>query len=1470
MTLAAKRLAGRRGHALLIAALAVGATWVSAPSALAAPEWSVKMAHANPYGQQASQCIPNHEVEPSATPPCGINPFTEATGDEGEGGRGETFARESGYNTYTITVKNAGSTSAGKVTVRDRLPAGMMLVAAHEREEAGGTGWEGGKEPRACKIVVSPAEAECTSSAPLEKEKSYPPITLHVFVTPQAANPSTNVATVTGGGGAEKSTTEEEGKTKITEAVPFGFDSFTTNIGSCEPEQSCAAPFKPFTQAGGHPFAVSTGLTLNFTTSAYPNAGGTEQLLEPVGGGAKELQVELPPGFVGNPLAPPQCPRAVINGPFCPLSVAVGYTSYTLESGLAAGIEQGRPRVMPQANLTTTSLVYNLEPPAGQPASFGFCFSKCLPLILDAKLRSGGDYGVTVGDTAVGERPLAADVTFCEHGVGGEPPNYHCEPAKPSSKPLLTNSTKCTGPPPLWSALANPWDEPAKYASKPVFVGAKLMGGAASEESFVTGCDKLPFHPKLEFKPSSPSEGGTSQAGEPTGMTLALNVPQNGLNEAGALATPAVKNVAMKLPAGMTLSPSAADGLQACTKAQFWPPENGAEPAEHREPAVPAQCPLASQIATVEVDTPLLSGTPTVSGGAVFDGHTEKVVKEGVPVTCSEGMWTGSRGSRELSYQFLRNGKKITTEEAKDATGNTFPGVYAVKQQDLGQAVQCQVTATNAAGSSVAVSRYAAGLFTCECSALPKAKNPPPLPEPPLPPSSIAAPSGTPEVPNTLECSPGAWTSSTSPTFTYQWLRGGQEIPGAAKPKYELVAADQGKIIQCQVTGTNASGSAIADSAAVVVAPEPSAPPPLPGAALQGQMFAGQPECSPCTNTDAEGGKLIRVFLQVRDPLGCPPSAPVQECPGITVKQVGKGTLNTATGQLTTTFSNAPQQPFELLQVRLKGGARAPLANQDKCGPAATEADLTPWSAPGLGGLAGSEPIPGTPDAFPPAEYEVTGCGLPQFSPSFNAGTTNNQAGAFSPLTLAFSRTDKDQKVQGLTVHTPPGLAGMLSNVALCPDQQANSETEECPAASQIGTTETGAGPGPHPFYLPGKVYLTGPYKGQPFGMSVKVPAVAGPFNLGVVVVRSTIHVDPSDATVTVTSDPFPKIRDGIPTDIRDVNVNVNRREFIFNPTNCSPQQISATLTPVQGPSAQVSSPFGIKGCASLPFHPTFTASTAGQASKFNGASLNVKVTSAGLGQAGIAKVNVQLPKALPSRLTTIQKACLASVFEANPATCNESSVIGTATIHTPVLKNPLSGPAFLVSHGNAAFPDVEFVLQGEGILLILDGKTDIKNGITYSKFESTPDAPFTSFETVLPTGPHSALTAFLPGEGNYNLCGTTLTMPTTITGQNGAVIKQETQIAVTGCPPTVGITRIRVAGSALLVTVNASAPGTVSISGDGLKTTKRSLTAGAHQVRVPFTKAGIKRHKHHKRTSVRVQLVAGGQSVAKTATVRL
>jgi hypothetical protein len=310
------------------------------------------------------------------------------------------------------------------------------------------------------------------------------------------------------------------------------------------------------------------------------------------------------------------------------------------------------------------------------------------------------------------------------------------------------------------------------------------------------------------------------------------------------------------------------------------------------------------------------------------------------------------------------------------------------------------------------------------------------------------------------------------------------------------------------------------------------------------------------------------------------------------------------------------------------------------------------------------------------------------------------------------------------------------------------------------------------------------------------IPAKAGPFDFGQVVTRSTISVDPLTAQLTINSE-LPTMlntltyKTGVPVQLRRVDVTVERpgnAPFQFNPTNCSPLQITGTLSGDQGAAKAVSSPFQVANCNALPFGPKLSATTAAQASKSNGESLNVTVTSGGLGQANIAKVFLTLPKILPSRLTTIQKACLQAVFSANPATCPEGSVIGNATIHTPVLNSSLSGPAYLVSHGGAAFPDVEFVLQGEGLTLILDGKTDIKKGITYSRFESAPDAPFTKFETVLPAGPHSALTAFVPTKDNYNVCKSAreLVMPTEITAQNGNVIKQNTKIGVTGCKKAV------------------------------------------------------------------------------------
>lgn len=556
---------------------------------------------------------------------------------------------------------------------------------------------------------------------------------------------------------------------------------------------------------------------------------------------------------------------------------------------------------------------------------------------------------------------------------------------------------------------------------------------------------------------------------------------------------------------------------------------------------------------------------------------------------------------------------------------------------------------------------------------------------------------------------------------------------------------------------------------------------PLLASPLEGQVFVGSPECSPCTAADARDGRMVRLFIQAQGP-------------GFVIKIPGSVSLDPVTGRLMASFRETPQLPFSDLRLSLKGGPRAPLVNPQSCGQASTVSTLESWGAPV------------TPAAISSSSFEVTGCGDPNvFSPSFTAGTTDPVAGALSPFTTTFSRTDQDQDLSGIQVTLPPGLLGTLSSVPLCGEPQAGRG--ECSSASEIGHATVGVGAGSEPIYLPvagqppNPVYLTTGYKGAPFGLSVVVPAVAGPFNLGDVVVRAAISVDPHTSQVTIVSDPFPRMLDGVPLHIKTVNVTIDRPGFTFNPTNCEALKIAATILSTQGVSAALSSPFQATSCASLPFKPGFGAFTQAKTSKADGASLTVKVSEKP-GEANIRKVDLRLPKALPARLSTLQQACTAAQFEANPAGCPAGSVIGTATAHTPVLGAPLTGPAYLVSHGGAAFPDVEFVLQaderGGDVEIILDGQTDIKNGITYSKFETVPDAPISSFETVLPVGPHSVLGTDIPAKAKNSLCGQSLSMPTRIIGQNGAVLTQATKIAVTGCVKAKALTRAQKLAKAL------------------------------------------------------------------------
>ncbi len=528
---------------------------------------------------------------------------------------------------------------------------------------------------------------------------------------------------------------------------------------------------------------------------------------------------------------------------------------------------------------------------------------------------------------------------------------------------------------------------------------------------------------------------------------------------------------------------------------------------------------------------------------------------------------------------------------------------------------------------------------------------------------------------------------------------------------------------------------------------QPTGTHPLPGA-----VYIAKPHDNPFDS-------LLAIYVAIDDPET-----------GIVVKLAGHVEADPQTGQLTTTFQESPQVPFEDFKLEFFKGAHAALRTPPTCGAYRTTSVLTPWSFPEGARKTPSDPyqITAAPGggACPATQAEE------RHSPGFEAGTESPTAGAFSPFILHLARADDSQELKGINTVLPPGLTGKLAGVAECPNAAieaaehksgaAEQASPSCPASSQLGIVNVGAGAGPAPYYVQGKAYLAGPYKGAPLSLAIVTPAVAGPFDLGTVVVKAALLVNPETAQITAKSDPIPTILQGIPLDVRSIAVKLDRNQFSLNPTSCEKMAVGGEALSILNQSASLTDPFQVGGCSALPFGPKLKLSLKGKTNRAGNPALKAVLT-AKPGEANVAGAQVTLPHSEFLDNAHIKTVCTRVQFSANE--CPAASIYGHATAITPLLDQPLSGPVYLRSSSNK-LPDLVAALNGQ-INVDLDGRIDTgKGGGIRNSFEVVPDAPVSKFVLEMQGGNKGLL------ENSENLCSPQAKTHAIVnfTGQNGKI----------------------------------------------------------------------------------------------------
>jgi hypothetical protein len=541
--------------------------------------------------------------------------------------------------------------------------------------------------------------------------------------------------------------------------------------------------------------------------------------------------------------------------------------------------------------------------------------------------------------------------------------------------------------------------------------------------------------------------------------------------------------------------------------------------------------------------------------------------------------------------------------------------------------------------------------------------------------------------------------------------------------------------------------------------------PPLPDGSLTGNVYLGKQ-----LNREPESGQEYRIFVDAE-------SARY----GISVRLIGNVSANPQTGQLTTTFAENPQVPFSSFRLQFDGGPKATLTSPSTCGPNTTTSQMTPWS--------------GNPDATPKGGFTLTtapGGGVcaktlaaRPFAPSFAAKTTNPKGGAYTQFNVDIARSDGNQELKGVTVDLPPGLTAKLAGVKYCPPAAlaaaaANSGVAEaakssCPASSLVGTASVTAGSGSSPIHIDGKAFLTGPYDGAPLSLAIVTPATAGPFDLGTVVVRVALLLDPETAQIHAVSDSIPHVFGGALLDVRSVAVHIDRKQFSINPTNCSPMVVGATLrgggsdptNPAAFSSDPVSVPFQVSGCEKLGFKPKLHLRLFGGTQRAKSPRLRA-VLQTREGDANISRAAVGLPHSLFLKQSSLSKICTRVQFAAGA--CPAKSTYGFARAFTPLLDKPLEGPVYLRSSDNT-LPDLVAALHGQ-VDVDLVGRIDSFHGGIRTTYDTVPDVPVSKFILTLPGGKRGLLV------NSRNLCGKrTIRAIARIKAQNGKKANQRPKL---------------------------------------------------------------------------------------------